>query len=132
MPALRHAAAVLAAIATLVFLFPVADAANIRTPTKVQSGEHKIGALVPSINASALVAQLAGTGVTLSNARYTGSAKAVGSFTGAASSVGVDSGVVLSTGDILELQGPNNNDSTSTDLQQPGDSALELDRKSVV
>ena len=126
MPALRHAAAVLAAIATLVFLFPVADAANIRTPTKVQSGERKIGALVPSINASALVAQLAGTGVTLSNARYTGSAKAVGSFTGAASSVGVDSGVVLSTGDILELQGPNNNEGTSTDLQQPGDSALEL------
>ncbi|MEP7329599.1 MAG: choice-of-anchor L domain-containing protein [Betaproteobacteria bacterium] len=123
MPYVRYPIAALAAAITLTLLAPLADA---RTATKVQTGARKIGTLAPSINANALVAQLAGTGVTLSNARFTGSAKAVGSFGGAASSIGIDSGVVLSTGDILDLQGPNDNDSTSTTLDTPGDNDLAL------
>ena len=123
MSTLRNLAAALVSAAVLVAVIPTAEA---RIATKVQSGERKIGSLNPSVNASALVAQLAGAGVTLSNARFTGSAKAVGTFAGAASSVGIDAGVVLSTGDILDLQGPNDDGGKSGVLDTPGDSALEL------
>jgi len=123
MSTLRSLAAALVSAAVLVAAISTADA---RIATKVQSGDRKIGSLNPSVNASALVAQLAGAGVTLSNARFTGSAKAVGTFAGAASSVGLDAGVVLSTGDILELQGPNDDDGNSGTLDTPGDAALEL------
>ena len=123
MPVLRTTLATLAAIATMVVMTPWADA---RIATKIKSGERKIGTLTPTIDANALVAQLAGTGVTLSNARFTGSARAIGSFTGGAASVGVDSGVVLSTGDIRETQGPNDVDNKTTDLETSGDAALEL------
>jgi hypothetical protein len=123
MSRLRNLAAALVGTAILFTIIPAADA---RIATKVQGGERKIGSLNPSVDASALVAQLAGAGVTLSNARFTGSSKAVGTFGGATSSVGLDSGVVLSTGDILDLQGPNNDDGKSGGLDTPGDSALEL------
>lgn len=123
MSTIRNLAAALVGAAILLAGIPAADA---RIATKVQSGERKIGSINPSVDASALVAQLAGAGVTLSNARYTGSTKAVGTFAGAASSVGVDAGVVLSTGDIVDLQGPNNDNGKSGILDTPGDSALAL------
>lgn len=123
MAMLRNFAATLGAVA---ILFAASPDAVSRTAHKVQSGERKIGSLSPTVNASALVAQLAGAGVTLSNATFTGSPRAAGTFAGAASSVGIDGGVVLSTGDILDLQGPNNADDKSTTLDTPGDSALAL------
>jgi Repeat of unknown function (DUF5648) len=123
MPTLRTLALAVGAIAILLAAMPHADA---RTAHKVQPGERKIGTLTPSVDASALVAQLAGPGVTLSNARFTGSAKAAGTFSGAAPDIGIDAGVMMSTGDVLDLQGPNNDEAKSTVLGTPGDSALEL------
>ncbi len=123
MSTIRNFAAALVGAAILCANIPAAEA---RIATKVQTGVRKIGSLNPSVDATALVAQLAGAGVTLSNARFTGSAQAVGTFAGAASSVGIDGGVVLSTGDILDLQGPNDDDGKSGILGTPGDSALGL------
>lgn len=123
MSPIRHLVTLLAVLATVALIAPDAGA---RTATKIKSGERKIGAVTPSIDASALVAPLAGTGVVLSNARYIGSARAAGLFAGALAAVGVDSGVVLSTGDILDVRGSNDTDSKSTDLETAGDAALEL------
>lgn len=62
-----------------------------------------------STDALALATALAGSGVSISNATLsTASATGVGSFTGAAGSVGFDSGVVLTTGTVGCIAGPNN------------------------
>jgi len=123
MPPLHHVVTLLAILVAVARSAPEVDA---RTAARIKPGERKIGVLTPSIDARALVAPLAGAGVVLSNARYTGSARAAGSFEGAMASLGVDSGVVLSTGDIQDIQGPNDTDEKSTDLETTGDSQLAL------
>ena len=54
-----------------------------------------------------LAAQLVGPGVTISNAKFTGAPEAAGTFAGGAASVGMDTGVVLSTGQAVNVRGPN-------------------------
>ncbi|MFB3737963.1 MAG: choice-of-anchor L domain-containing protein [Candidatus Velamenicoccus archaeovorus] len=75
-----------------------------------------------------LAQQLAGTGVTVSNVSFTGADVAAGRFmgggTGADAIVGFDQGVVLSTGQIASVVGPNQSDSTGTDDGMAGDADL--------
>ena len=71
------------------------------------------------------VAQLlTGAGATITNVRISGSSAAIGSFSDG-SPLGIDSGVVLSTGDIDEIKGPNNQSNSGKDLGQPGHAALD-------
>jgi hypothetical protein len=86
--------------------------------------------------AQALAQNLVGTGVTISNVTYTGSARAAGQFTSANNVLGFTSGLVLSTGSVRNVVGPNcvsgsapaandNDDSgISVDNVQPGDTDL--------
>jgi pimeloyl-ACP methyl ester carboxylesterase len=71
-----------------------------------------------------LVQTLLGSGITFSNVTFEGAAAAGGKFAGGAGSIGVESGVVLSSGDIHDVVGPNENDDTSTDNGRSGDSDL--------
>ncbi len=84
----------------------------------------KIGSVTQTANAAQLAALLVGTGVTITNAKFTGNPLAAGTFTGGAASVGVASGVVLSTGHAADVVGPNVSDSWSEDNGTPGDAQL--------
>jgi hypothetical protein len=61
----------------------------------------------PKLNATALAQALVGAGVTVSNATYTGAARAAGTFSATGTSVGFNSGVVLSNGSVRNVLGPN-------------------------
>jgi hypothetical protein len=71
-----------------------------------------------------VVAVLVGSGVTYSNVSYTGATIAIGTFTGGTGIIGFEDGIILSTGDIGKVVGPNTDSGTSTDLGLPGDDDL--------
>jgi hypothetical protein len=68
-----------------------------------------------------LVEALLGPGVTASNVVLSGAPIAAGTFQGGLSIVSIDSGIVLSSGDIASVLGPNMSDGTSTINNTPGD-----------
>jgi hypothetical protein len=84
----------------------------------------KIGGITPGGAAAALASALVGPGVTVSNARFTGDPAASGTFTGAAADISIASGVILSTGNVVDSNGPNKLEGWSTDFGRPGDSDL--------
>ncbi|MEZ5173962.1 MAG: choice-of-anchor L domain-containing protein [Bacteroidia bacterium] len=62
-----------------------------------------------TVSANALVSNIIGSGITFSNAQYTGKPVAVGTFNGTASNIGLPGGVIITTGHINVAPGPNNN-----------------------
>ena len=72
-----------------------------------------------------LANRLAGDGITVSDVTYVGHETAAGSFAGGGDSVGLDSGVVLSSGAIANVVGPNDSPSTGSNFGLPGDAALD-------
>ncbi|GAX20877.1 hypothetical protein FisN_7Hh196 [Fistulifera solaris] len=81
-------------------------------------------------NAAALAANLLSTsgGATLSNAQLIGAPGCAGFFTGGSSVSGLtlpDSGVILSSGNVVDIAGPNNFGNTQTNFNRPGDSNLD-------
>ena len=72
-----------------------------------------------------IVNLLVGTGITFSNVQITGSNQAIGSFSGGISEgLGLESGVIMSSGNIADAAGPNDDDGTGQTLGTPGDSDL--------
>lgn len=70
---------------------------------------------------------LLGNGVIATNITFTGSLNAIGSFDGTAANLGIDSGLVMTTGEIVGVNGPvgpNNSGSAGTDNGEPGDPDL--------
>jgi hypothetical protein len=74
---------------------------------------------------NALLQCLVGTDVEISNATLNGAAVAAGTFSNALTVIGVDQGIILSSGNISTLVGPNLADDTSTDNGYPGDPDLD-------
>ena len=73
-----------------------------------------------------LVTALLGTGVSVGNIVFDGGPVAAGTFSGGAGIVGFSQGIVLSSGDIASVVGPQNLlASTSTDHLRPGDADLD-------
>lgn len=68
---------------------------------------------------------LLGSGVSVSNITYNGNPSAIGYFDGTNSNLGIDSGIVLTSGNISGVPGPNNSGSTSTGWYGPGDADLD-------
>jgi uncharacterized repeat protein (TIGR01451 family) len=69
---------------------------------------------------------LAGPGVTVSNVTFTGANVAGGTFAGGlADGLNIDSGVILSSGDIANGVGPNDQDGIGTCHERPGDADLD-------
>ena len=77
--------------------------------------------------ANQLAGLLVGTGPkapTISNVVFTGDSKGSGSFSGGSGIVGFESGVILGSGRVIDVIGPNTYDNTTWDLGLPGDSDL--------
>ena len=81
-----------------------------------------------TLTATDLANTLVGSGVTVSNVVYTGASGAAGTFsgggTGDGSIIGFDQGVILSSGSISNVVGPNQFDNKTTANGQPGDADL--------
>ncbi len=76
--------------------------------------------------AAELAQSLVGPGLAISNATFTGGATASGSFNFTDSTVvGFGQGIILSSGNVVDVVGPNAADSTSTDFANPGDAQLD-------
>ena len=68
---------------------------------------------------------LVGSGVRVSNVSYTGSAISIGSFTnGGTTNIGMDQGIILSTGNVDSIPGPNNSPNTQTNTLGGSDPQL--------
>jgi hypothetical protein len=78
------------------------------------------GALTPDDLANDIV----GGGLTISNVVYTGANSAAGTFSGGAGIIGFDSGVVLGTGNIAGVVGPNVPPVANTNNGTAGDTDL--------
>lgn len=72
-----------------------------------------------------LVKKLLGPGVTVSDVKYYGVNHAAGTFKGGTGIIGFEDGIILSTGKISDVAGPNMADDTTTSNGQPGDSDLD-------
>jgi len=82
-------------------------------------------------NANELVQMLLGQGVTISNITGSGLQSATnpniwqaGKFHGGLPDIGIDSGIILTSGNALLAQGPNNNGSSGYGAGNPGDPML--------
>lgn len=73
-----------------------------------------------------LVSTLLGSGVTVTDVRITGANVAAGTFSDSEAVTGIGQGVILSTGDIASVAGPNTADDTTTENGESGDSDLDL------
>lgn len=89
-------------------------------------GAAASGELVQSgSTAYELAGSLVGPGVSISNAQFAGGASAAGNFSFTDSTVvGFGQGIMLSSGNVADVVGPNAADSTSTDFSNPGDGDL--------
>lgn len=94
-------------------------AAGIATPARSES--PPIGT---PVDATALAQRLAGPGVTVANASYTGAKSAVAAYVNG-TAVGLASGVVLSTGPASETLGRRDVQRLGTVFGEPGDAALD-------
>jgi hypothetical protein len=81
--------------------------------------------LTQGLTPNDLVQTLLGTGVNISNVTYNGAPVAAGVFSGGAGILGFDSGVILGSGAIADIVGPNSLDDTSTAHALPGDAELD-------
>ncbi|CAN5457642.1 hypothetical protein BH20ACT19_BH20ACT19_01930 [soil metagenome] len=77
------------------------------------------------LTAAELAQALAGSGVTVSEVTYSGAPTAGGTFAGGDGIVGFNEGVVLSSGDVAGIVGPNREDGKTTDHARPGDASLD-------
>jgi PKD repeat protein len=78
------------------------------------------------LTADDLANALVGEGVTVSNAVYTGAALSAGAFTftGVHDDIGISSGIILSSGRIADVEGPNTSPSITGVMDTPGDADL--------
>jgi hypothetical protein len=79
-------------------------------------------ALTPTKLAQALV----GPGITVTNVLYTGALTATGIFSGGTGIIGFSDGIILSSGNMNDIVGPNQTNATTTEQFTPGDSDLDI------
>ena len=83
--------------------------------------------LTTGLTADDLAQRLVGSGVTFSNATYTGTNNAAGTFSGGTGILDGDmeDGIILSSGSVANVDGPNLVDGVSTINGRPGDPQLD-------
>jgi len=104
-----------------------ANTASFRSiPENSEPKQRSINSLVVDTLASTqdIVNTLFGPGITVTNLVYTGDWLAVGRFADITGTFGMDSGLVMTTGHINGVIGPNVSSSTTNANLTPGDSAL--------
>jgi hypothetical protein len=75
--------------------------------------------VTPNAMANALLGS--NSGISITNVTYTGANGASGTFGGGLSNIGLVSGILLTTGSVNSVIGPNNSDSTGVSNSLPGD-----------
>lgn len=78
-----------------------------------------------TLTPEALVQRLLGGGLVVSNVTYTGYPDAAGVFDGGTGILGFESGIILSTGRVQDVVGPNSLDYTTFSFETPGDPDLD-------
>ncbi|MGH2549272.1 MAG: choice-of-anchor L domain-containing protein, partial [Thermomicrobiales bacterium] len=71
-----------------------------------------------------VVAVLVGDGISFSNIGYVGAPGALGTFTGGTGIIGFEDGIILSTGVVSGVVGPNDRDDSTTNNHTAGDTDL--------
>ncbi|MEP7027005.1 MAG: choice-of-anchor L domain-containing protein [Candidatus Eisenbacteria bacterium] len=119
-------------VAVTLVLLQATSAAPARGPGNARRVARTAAPLAPaaltivkSTNATSLVQCLLGPAVNVSNAVLNAAPDAAGTFTGGGAIIGFDSGIILSTGDVDSLYGPNDLEDTSTENLWPGDADLD-------
>ncbi|MEZ4651891.1 MAG: choice-of-anchor L domain-containing protein, partial [Candidatus Eisenbacteria bacterium] len=115
-----------AALALSVLLITTASATGRPTGTNyagLQPGVPELATPVADVNE--LLQCLLGPDVTVTNEVLIAAPDAAGVFAGALGVIGFDQGIILSSGNIATLAGPNTGDATSTDNLAPGDPDLD-------
>lgn len=80
----------------------------------------------PGASAANLAASLVGSGVSVSNASFTGDPVQAGTIHIVDPAVvSFNDGVIMSSGNIADIVGPNKSESTTTDVNGPGDPSLD-------
>lgn len=82
--------------------------------------------LASGLTPADLAQELAGSGVTISNVSYQGSDRSAGTFSGGETPIGFDAGVILSSGDIVHVKGPNQSDGITDVTGLSGDADLDV------
>jgi len=115
----RSAGTALMAIAWLVLLLPGVHAQEVGLAVTPMNGD--------TVTAATLVEELVGTGVSTSNETYSDPSAfhAAGLFSGGTGIIGFESGVLLTSGDVVNVVGPNTSDSAGTDNVVAGDADLD-------
>lgn len=80
----------------------------------------------PNNNGQTLSQNLVGGGVLISNTTLTGGSNASGTFNGLNSNLGIGNGIVLCTGTLDAIPGPNNSSGTGLNNMLPGDADLDV------
>jgi hypothetical protein len=93
-------------------------------PNVASAAPWTVTALSEGVTANQLATSLVGPGVTVNSAAFTGDSTAAGLFNDPAASVGLASGIVLSSGDVHDVVGPNTSPSSGKDLGELGDADL--------
>lgn len=89
-------------------------------PTALADGGLSVAPVSATLTPEDMVNALLGGGVTVSNVVYTGADAASGTFSGGTGIVGFESGILLTSGDIVNVIGPNTNDGITKDNSLPG------------
>jgi len=98
----------------------IRDYSQIHSDTGLETSD-----LTTGITATDLVNHLLGSGINISNVRYTGADLAAGTFTGGTGIIGFEEGIILSTGRIDHVIGPNLFPDISWENDMPGDADLD-------
>jgi hypothetical protein len=93
-------------------------------PGRASAAPWTVHSLSDGVTAAQLAASLVGPGITVNSASFVGDGRAAGTFDDPAASVGLAGGIVLSSGDVHDVIGPNDASNTTTNLGQPGSTEL--------
>lgn len=99
---------------------------TVKEDTRTASLTLNTQDLTTGVTLDDLANMIVGSGVMVSNITYTGSYTAAGTFNGTPGIAGFDEGIILSSGDMNDVVGPNQSNSTTTEQLTPGDADLSL------
>jgi hypothetical protein len=92
-------------------------------PGRASAAPWTVTALSATLTPVQLAQSLVGPGITVNSATFTGDNRAGGTFNDPAASVGLASGIVLSSGNVQDVIGPNDAGNSGVDLGTAGSSS---------
>jgi hypothetical protein len=98
----------------------------VGTPQTASAGTWTVYDMAQGVTALQLAQSLVGPGITVNSATFAGDLTAAGTFNDPAASVGLASGIVMSSGHVHDVVGPNTAGNTGVDLGTSGDTQLDL------